>query len=88
MKGIIIVLICYLIGNISFSFLLTKLKLKKKNLDLIVLNSLRDEGAGFQKDTNKVTLISKDNKVLPFPVKPKSEVAKDILEFIIDRSHA
>lgn len=65
-----------------------KLKLKKKNLDLIVLNSLRDEGAGFQKDTNKVTLISKDNKVLPFPVKPKSEVAKDILEFIIDRSHA
>ena len=65
-----------------------KLKLKKKNLDLIVLNSLRDEGAGFQKDTNKVTLISKDNKVLPFSVKPKSEVARDILEYIIDKSHA
>lgn len=65
-----------------------KLKLKKKNLDLIVLNSLRDEGAGFQKDTNKVTLISKDNKLHPFPVKPKSEVAKDILEYIIDKSHA
>jgi phosphopantothenoylcysteine decarboxylase/phosphopantothenate--cysteine ligase len=65
-----------------------KLKLKKKNLDLIVLNSLRDEGAGFQKDTNKVTLISKDNKLYPFPVKPKTEVAKDILEYIIDKSHA
>lgn len=65
-----------------------KLKLKKKNLDLIVLNSLRDEGAGFKSDTNKVTLISKDNKVLPFPVKPKSEVAKDILEYIIEKTHA
>ncbi len=65
-----------------------KLKLKKKNLDLIVLNSLRDKGAGFQKDTNKVTLISKDNKVLPFPVKSKSEVAKDIFDYIIERTHA
>lgn len=65
-----------------------KLKLKKKNLDLIVLNSLRDEGAGFQTDTNKVTLISKNNKVLPFSVKPKSEVAKDILEYIIKEIHA
>ena len=59
-----------------------KLKLKKKNLDLIVLNSLRDKGAGFKTDTNKITLISKDNKVIPFPVKPKKEVAKDILNFI------
>lgn len=65
-----------------------KLKLKKKNLDLIVLNSLRDEGAGFQKDTNKITLISKDNKAFPFPVKDKSEVARDILEFIIEKTHA
>lgn len=65
-----------------------KLKLKKKNLDLIVLNSLRDEGAGFKSDTNMVTLISKDNKVLPFPVKPKNEVAKDILAFIIEKTHA
>ena len=65
-----------------------KLKLKKKNLDLIVLNSLRDEGAGFQTDTNKVSLISADNKVLPFPVKPKTEVAKDILQYIIDKTHA
>lgn len=65
-----------------------KLKLKKKNLDLIVLNSLRDKGAGFQADTNKITLITKDNKVLPFPVKPKKEVAKDILEYIIEQTNA
>src|SRR5690554_2545214 len=65
-----------------------KIKLKKKNLDLIVLNSLRDKGAGFKVDTNKVTLISKDNKVLPFPVKDKSEVAKDILKYIIEKSYA
>ena len=65
-----------------------KLKLKKKNLDLIVLNSLRDKGAGFQTDTNKITLIGKDNKTLPFPVKPKKEVAKDILEYIIEQTNA
>ncbi|WP_271392743.1 bifunctional phosphopantothenoylcysteine decarboxylase/phosphopantothenate--cysteine ligase CoaBC [Aequorivita sinensis] len=65
-----------------------KSKLKKKNLDLIVLNSLRDKGAGFKSDTNKVTLIAKDNKMLPFPVKPKKEVAKDILEYIIENIHA
>ena len=65
-----------------------KLKLKKKNLDLIVLNSLRDKGAGFKTDTNKVTLITKDNKTFPFPVKSKKEVANDILEFIIDKIHA
>ncbi|MFT7628437.1 MAG: phosphopantothenoylcysteine decarboxylase/phosphopantothenate--cysteine ligase, partial [Ulvibacter sp.] len=65
-----------------------KTKLKKKNLDLIVLNSLRDKGAGFGKDTNKVTLITKDNKVIPFQVKTKKEVAKDILTHIIDKLHA
>jgi phosphopantothenoylcysteine decarboxylase/phosphopantothenate--cysteine ligase len=65
-----------------------KTKLKKKNLDLIVLNSLRDKGAGFGKDTNKVTLITKDNKVIPFQVKSKKEVAKDILIHIIDQIHA
>jgi phosphopantothenoylcysteine decarboxylase/phosphopantothenate--cysteine ligase len=60
-----------------------KTKLKKKNLDLIVLNSLNDSGAGFKTDTNKVTLITKGNKVLPFQVKSKKEVAIDILEHII-----
>ncbi|MFC7358568.1 bifunctional phosphopantothenoylcysteine decarboxylase/phosphopantothenate--cysteine ligase CoaBC [Jejudonia soesokkakensis] len=65
-----------------------KTKLKKKNLDLIVLNSLNDKGAGFKGDTNKITLIGKDNKTIPFKVKPKTEVAKDILEHIIKHIHA
>ncbi len=65
-----------------------KIKLKKKNLDLIVLNSLKDKGAGFKIDTNKVTLIDKDNKAYPFSVKPKTEVARDIFQFIIDELHA
>lgn len=65
-----------------------KIKLEKKNLDLIVLNSLRDKGAGFGTDTNKVTLISRDNKILLFDVKPKNEVANDILTYIIDHIHA
>ena len=60
-----------------------KTKLKKKNLDLIVLNSLNDKGAGFKSDTNKITLISKDNKIVSFNVKLKEEVANDILQHII-----
>lgn len=63
-------------------------KLQKKNLDLIVLNSLNDPGAGFGVDTNKVTLIGKDNKVQPFEVKSKDAVAADILEYIIKEIHA
>lgn len=63
-----------------------KIKIKKKNLDLIVLNSLNDKGAGFAKDTNKVTLIDADNKTHPFSVKPKVEVAQDILEHIIKKN--
>lgn len=53
-------------------------KLKKKNLDAIVLNSLRDAGAGFGTDTNKVTFITKETQI-SFPLKSKKEVAKDIL---------
>ena len=53
-----------------------------------MLNSLNDKGAGFKGDTNKITLITKDNKILPFEVKPKTEVAKDILEHIITHIHA
>ena len=60
-----------------------KTKLKKKNLDLIVLNSLNDSGAGFGTDTNKVTFITGNNKVIPFEVKSKLAVAKDILTHII-----
>jgi phosphopantothenoylcysteine decarboxylase / phosphopantothenate---cysteine ligase len=62
-----------------------KTKLKKKNLDLIVLNSLNDKGAGFGTDTNKVTFITRSNKVIPFEVKSKKEVANDILQHIINQ---
>ena len=65
-----------------------KTKLKKKNLDLIVLNSLSDKGAGFKTDTNKVTLITRNNKIHSFQVKPKKEVADDILQHIIKQLHA
>lgn len=60
-----------------------KKKLHKKNLDLIVLNSLRDQGAGFKTKTNKVTLINKAEQLVPFSVKPKSEVAANIIDYII-----
>ncbi|RMG21982.1 MAG: bifunctional phosphopantothenoylcysteine decarboxylase/phosphopantothenate--cysteine ligase CoaBC [Bacteroidetes bacterium] len=59
-------------------------KLRRKNLDLIVLNSLRDKGAGFSHDTNKITLIDRQEQVQHFPLKPKEEVAKDILNKIVD----
>ena len=64
-----------------------KTKLNKKNLDLIVLNSLNDKGAGFKLDTNKITLISKDNKIATFKVKTKKEVANDILQHILKELH-
>ena len=54
-------------------------KLKKKNFDFIVLNSLKDEGAGFRTDTNKITLITAANKK-DYPLKTKEEVAKDIVD--------
>ena len=57
-------------------------KLKNKNLDLIVLNSLQDEGAGFGYETNKITILSKSGEKQVFPLKSKSEVAVDILHFI------
>jgi phosphopantothenoylcysteine decarboxylase/phosphopantothenate--cysteine ligase len=57
-------------------------KLKRKNLDLIVLNSLRDKGAGFRSDTNKVSFIDKNNIVKKFELKSKAEVASDILDKI------
>lgn len=60
-----------------------KEKLVKKNLDMIVLNSLNDKGAGFGHDTNKITIIEKDNKIEEFELKDKSEVAKDIISKII-----
>ncbi len=61
-----------------------KLKIKNKNLDLIVLNSLNDTGATFKKDTNKISIIDKNNKITKFELKNKSEVAKDILTTILN----
>ncbi|MBM6669790.1 bifunctional phosphopantothenoylcysteine decarboxylase/phosphopantothenate--cysteine ligase CoaBC [Phocaeicola coprophilus] len=54
-------------------------KLQRKNLDFIVLNSLRDNGAGFQHDTNKITIIDA-HKAQPYPLKTKKEVATDIID--------
>ncbi|MCL7763117.1 bifunctional phosphopantothenoylcysteine decarboxylase/phosphopantothenate--cysteine ligase CoaBC [Polaribacter sp. Z014] len=58
-------------------------KLKRKNLDAIVLNSLQDKGAGFATDTNKITIIDKDLNEKSFELKSKEEVAKDILDEIV-----
>lgn len=65
-----------------------KLKIQKKNLDLIVLNSLQDDGAGFGKPTNKVTFIDKDFNIEPMELKSKEAVADDILNKVIAHYHA
>lgn len=62
-------------------------KLKKKNLDAIVLNSLNDTGAGFGGKTNKITFIDKNFRIKPFDLKGKAEVAADIFNEIIERLH-
>lgn len=62
-------------------------KLERKNLDLIVLNSLKDEGAGFATDTNKITLIDRNNNIKEFPLKNKNDVAIDIVQKIIELSN-
>ena len=63
-------------------------KLKRKNLDLIILNSLQDKGAGFQYDTNKITILTKSNKMLSFELKSKQEVAQDIVNTILSEIDA
>ena len=57
-------------------------KIRRKGLDAIVLNSLRDTGAGFGVDTNKVTIIAADGSSTPYALKPKSAVAADIIDYI------
>jgi phosphopantothenoylcysteine decarboxylase/phosphopantothenate--cysteine ligase len=57
-------------------------KLVKKHFDFIVLNSMNDEGAGFQYDTNKITIIDKQGKVINFDLKNKTDVARDIVSYI------
>jgi len=59
-------------------------KLKRKKLDYIVLNSLNDSGAGFEYETNKITILGKNNMEKSFPLKSKTEVAKDIFETILN----
>jgi phosphopantothenoylcysteine decarboxylase/phosphopantothenate--cysteine ligase len=63
-----------------------KEKLKSKNLDMIVLNSLNNKGAGFEHNTNKITIIDKQNNIFDFELKDKSAVAKDIITKIIELS--
>jgi len=63
-------------------------KLRRKNLDLIVLNSLKDKGAGFKNDTNKITIIDADTNTKSFPLKDKELVAKDIFKEILIRFNA
>ena len=63
-------------------------KLKNKNLDLIILNSLNDKGAGFGTETNKITIINNKEEQTDFDLKDKSEVAQDILKSIMSQINA
>lgn len=63
-------------------------KLKSKNLDLIVLNSLQDKGAGFGVSTNKVTFITSSNDIIEHKLKSKAEVATDLMQQILKQLHA
>ncbi|MHA7844144.1 MAG: bifunctional phosphopantothenoylcysteine decarboxylase/phosphopantothenate--cysteine ligase CoaBC [Winogradskyella sp.] len=63
-------------------------KLKSKNLDLIVLNSLQDKGAGFGVSTNKVTFITSSNDIIENPLKSKAEAAKDLMQQILKQLNA
>jgi phosphopantothenoylcysteine decarboxylase/phosphopantothenate--cysteine ligase len=60
-----------------------KEKLRRKNLDLIILNSLRDKNSGFGHDTNRITIIDKNNFIDKFELKSKNEAARDILDKIV-----
>jgi phosphopantothenoylcysteine decarboxylase/phosphopantothenate--cysteine ligase len=57
--------------------------LQRKNLDLIILNSLNDAGAGFGHDTNRITVIDRNQQSHAFPLKSKKEAATDIIQLII-----
>ena len=59
-----------------------KKKLHSKNIDMIVLNIMNEAGVGFKTKTNKVSIITKDDKVIDFELKPKNEVANDILNVV------
>lgn len=63
-------------------------KLTSKNLDFIILNSLKDGGAGFGYDTNKISILDRSNKFISFELKDKSAVAADIIEYLTHLIHA
>ncbi|HET9434697.1 MAG TPA: phosphopantothenoylcysteine decarboxylase, partial [Chitinophagaceae bacterium] len=63
-------------------------KLKSKNVDMVVMNSLNDTGAGFGTDTNKITIFDKSGKEFNFELKSKKEVAKNIVDTIIQLYYA
>jgi phosphopantothenoylcysteine decarboxylase/phosphopantothenate--cysteine ligase len=60
-----------------------KAKLRRKNLDIIILNSMQDKGAGFGFDTNRITIIDRNNNIDKFELKSKKEAAEDILDKIV-----
>ncbi len=60
-------------------------KLKRKNCDFIIMNSLKNEGAGFGLDTNRISIITSEGETIEYPKKSKNEVAWDIVDFIITR---
>ena len=60
-----------------------KAKIDKKNFDFIVLNSLGDQGAGFQHDTNKITILDKNGAIVVHELKPKTVVANDIVDYLV-----
>lgn len=63
-------------------------KLERKNADMIVLNSLNDAGAGFGHDTNKITILHRDGSVKGFEMRSKDDVAKDIIDTLIEKHYA
>ena len=60
-------------------------KMQRKNLDMIVLNSLNDQGAGFGYDTNKVTVIERNGLRTELPLQSKTEVARRIVEAVVEK---
>ncbi|MEO5641877.1 MAG: phosphopantothenoylcysteine decarboxylase, partial [Bacteroidia bacterium] len=60
-----------------------KSKLEKKNLDFIVLNSLRENGAGFGTDTNRISILTREGKTINFELKSKAAVASDIADHLV-----
>ena len=63
-------------------------KLNEKQLDMIILNTLEDAGAGFQHDSNKISILDKNKNLINFELKSKKEVAQDIVNQIIKMTHA